>query len=255
MLFTAEAMPISHQPLVSCICVTHNHIDVLKKSISCFQNQTYANKELIVAFTDDNHSAAELVAGLKDPAIKPLVFPSDESITLGEKRNSAIAYASGFYCCVWDDDDWHHINRIIFHVKSLYETGYKSSALSNVILYDHNTDEAYLSATRQGWEQTLFCEKSVFENPELRYLKTERGEDSSLLFNLKKSGWLLTISKPSLYVYVYHGKNTFHRGHWEVNILPWATKFSPQKSLIIKQIVEGKLSNSGAAIELQKFLD
>lgn len=39
--------------MVSCICITHNRVDFLKKAISYFQAQTYPNKELIILYEND----------------------------------------------------------------------------------------------------------------------------------------------------------------------------------------------------------
>ena len=248
-------MLLRDDPLVSCICITHNSIDVLKRSIQCFQDQTYKNKELIVAFDSDNVSTNNFMMGLKDPSIRSLVFPSDTPLTLGEKRNAAIEYANGFYFCVWDDDDWYSTNRLEFQVRSLAGTAFQSSVLSRIILYDEKTNEAYLSATRWAWEQTLLCQKSISANPELRYKNVERGEDSVLLFNLKKYNLLLTINHPDVYIYVYHGKNTFHRNHWEVNIVHWAKKLSREHATFIQKILAGSTPNAEASIVLGNFFN
>jgi glycosyltransferase involved in cell wall biosynthesis len=247
-------MLVDNQPLVSCICITHNHVDFLKRSVRCFQYQTYPNRELIVAFSSDNHSAAEFLKQINDRSIRLLIFPSSQSITLGEKRNMAIEYSSGVYWCVWDDDDWHNTHRIAYYIKALSGTIFKSAALSSVLLFDQTTNEAYVSGTRYAWEQTLICERTLFQNPDLRYLKTARGEDSSLVASLKKDNFLLTISNPALYIYVYHGRNTFHRGHWEVNILPWAKKLLPPQSNLVHRILQGQLANREEAFEVEQIL-
>jgi hypothetical protein len=127
--------------------------------------------------------------------------------------------------------------------------------LSSLILYDTERHEAYLSATRWAWEQTLLCERSVFNNPSLRYATLERGEDSVLVYNLKKNDLLFTAFNPALYVYVYHGKNTWPRKHWEENLIRWATKLSNEQSRVVQQILEGKSDNRNAAHELEKLFN
>lgn len=246
-------MPHFSSPLVSCICISHNNLDLVRRSIRCFQGQTYPFRELIVAFISENKSIPIFLEGLRDPRIKPLEIPASPKLTLGEKRNFAIERSKGFYFCVWDDDDWYHPGRIEFQLKSLVGTKYRSSVLSSLILYDIENNESYLSATRWAWEQTLLCEKSVFENPALRYADRERGEDSVLLYNLKKNDLLFTAFNPALYIYIYHGNNTWHRKHWEENLIRWATKFSTDQSLIIQKILEGQASGQTALEELEKF--
>lgn len=38
---------------ISCICVTHNRVDMLERAISCFQRQTHGDKELVILFEND----------------------------------------------------------------------------------------------------------------------------------------------------------------------------------------------------------
>lgn len=40
-------------PEVSCICITHNRVDMFRRAKKCFLNQTYENKELVVLFEND----------------------------------------------------------------------------------------------------------------------------------------------------------------------------------------------------------
>ena len=242
------------RPLVSCICLTHNRVDILRRSVQCFQDQTYSNKELIVGFDEENREAAKFLATLRDPSIKPLVFQPDITISLGEKRNSAIRLASGFYFCVWDDDDWHNLNRLEVQVESLVGSTFRSSILSNIVLFDSMTNVAYVSAMRWGWEQSLLCEISLMNVAGLQYQHINRGEDSALVYSLKHNKLLLATAAPELYIYVYHGKNVFHRGHWEVNLLPWATPLSAEISEIVQRILNGEHSNKTASTMLKQLL-
>jgi len=225
------------QPLVSCICLTHNKIDLLERSVHCFLDQTYSNKELIVAFTADNRTAADLVAQISSLSIKSVIFSTEKKMTLGEKRNLAIRHANGYYCCNWDDDDWHDKKRIQTQLEHLRGTKYKASVLSKILLYDGATGDSYLSATRWGWEQTLFCEKALLENADWQYQHLDRGEDSPLIYKLKQHDLLVSIPLPELYIYVYHSNNVFHRNHWEVNLLPWAEKLLPDRAAVVRESV------------------
>lgn len=224
-------------PLVSCICLTHHSVDLLRRSINCFLEQTYPSKELIVAFVENNTSAADLVAQLNNSSIRAVIFSSEKKITLGEKRNLAISYANGYYICNWDDDDWHDQKRIETQVHHLTNTKYKASTLSKIILYDGTSSDAYLSATRWGWEQTLLCEKSLFDNAEWQYQSLDRGEDSPLIYKLKQQDLLVSIPSPELYIYVYHSNNVFHRNHWEVNLLPWAEKLPEDRAAVVRALL------------------
>ena len=227
-------------PIVSCICLTHNTIELLERSVNCFLDQTYPNKELIVAFTADNKKAAGLVSRIARPNIKAVKFSVERKMTLGEKRNLAIRYAEGNYCCNWDDDDWHDRKRIETQLEYLSGTKYKASVLSRIILYDGVSGDSYLSATRWGWEQTLLCEKALLEKEDWQYQPLDRGEDSPLIYKLKQHDLLVSIPLPELYIYVYHSNNVFHRNHWEVNLLPWAEKLPTDRAAVVRALVSGE---------------
>lgn len=239
-------------PIVSCICITHHHLSYLQRAVHYFQHQRYANKELIVAFQDDNLPTKEWLKLLHDPSIKALELPADSQLTLGEKRNAAINFCKGEYWCTWDDDDFHHPDRLTIQLDSLRESECKSAALSRIILYDATTASAYISAKRYAWEQTVLCERSLFmENPLFRYATKQRGEDSSLLHQLKETSLLLSIDRPELYIYTYHGSNTFHREHWEVNLLPWSKKMKPEDTQVILGLLDGNMSSVEARISFE----
>ena len=229
-------------PLVSCICITHNAVDLLKRSIACFQHQTYSNTEIIIAYTSDNAGTKAFLDQLCDTRIVGLEFP-EQSLTLGQKRNLAIEKSHGFYFCVWDDDDWYSNTRIEFQVQRLKDTSFKCSVLDQLLIYDGKENEAYLSGKRWAWEQTLLCEKSVTQDPLLRYADLNYGEDSELVFQLREKDLLLTIHNPTLYVYIYHGHNTWHRKHWEENILQWGTKLPPGQTILVKAVLDGEYLN------------
>ena len=41
-------------PKITCMCITHNRVHLLKRSMKCFTDQTYANKELVILHTHDD---------------------------------------------------------------------------------------------------------------------------------------------------------------------------------------------------------
>jgi glycosyltransferase involved in cell wall biosynthesis len=233
-------------PLVSCICITHDRIHFLEKSIHYFSNQTYSNKELIVAFALDDMTTENYLASINHPLIRPLRFANDANLTLGEKRNLAIEFSNGFYFCVWDDDDWYGETRIKFQVDTLRGTAFKSSALSSILLFDDLKKQGYVSATRWAWEGTLLCEKGILTR-ELKYAGLNRAEDSPLLFNLKQCDLLLSSFCPGLYIYVYHGNNTSSRDHWETQLLRWANKLSVEQNSAITDILADKMDYHAAS--------
>jgi len=204
----------------------------------------------VIAYAENNLATAEYVRKLGDARIISLAFPTSQKLTLGEKRNLAIAKSNGFYFCVWDDDDFFGRSRITFQVQHLQGTPFRSVALARVLVYDAKRGEAYLSGERWAWEQTLLCEKAVSTDPELRYAQLDHGEDSAFIFNLREHNLLTSFKNSGLYVYVYHGDNTSSQTHWDQNIFGYASKLSQTKSSLVGQVLDGKFSAKKAAIIL-----
>jgi glycosyltransferase involved in cell wall biosynthesis len=234
-------------PLVSCLCITHNDIDLLKRAVDCFFHQTYPNKELILTYTIDNKEASAFIDRLQDPRIIRNEIATISKISLGEKRNLSIEKSNGLYFCNWDDDDWYHNSRIEFQVNSLKQTGYPCSVLSNLLVYDTQTKKAFLSAERKAWEQTILCKKSLIDNDELRYGHLDQGEDSVLLHNLLERDLVQSVYNPGLYIYIYHGKNTWHREHWEQNIMRRGDELTLAQAEILGAILNGHYPNGVAS--------
>jgi hypothetical protein len=51
----------------------------------------------------------------------------------------------------------------------------------------------------------------------------DRGEDTPVIAQLQSDNQLAMIDRPDLYIYVYHGKNSCDRQHWEANLLRFST--------------------------------
>lgn len=43
---------------ITCMCITHNRVHLLERSMNCYQNQSFENKELIVMHTNDDLQTA-----------------------------------------------------------------------------------------------------------------------------------------------------------------------------------------------------
>lgn len=85
------------KPLVSCLCATHGRYSVLQEAVSCFLEQDYENKELIIL----NNHEVPIVCNL--PQVR--VINGEHYPTLGDCRNRLLELANGLYVRTWDDDD------------------------------------------------------------------------------------------------------------------------------------------------------
>lgn len=203
-------------PLISCICVTDDRVELLKRAINCFGSQNYPNKELVISYPKKDHHTRSMVEYLlQHSALQILKIEREDQESVGNARNLAIVKCRGDYVCVWDDDDWYHESRLSFQYNSMRTTGlgYNASILRRVILFDHMNHRAYMSFT-YPWENTLMCRKEIILQNQ--YAHSNKGEDTHIIKFLDGKKFLHHIDEaPFLYVYIYHGQNTWDYKHYE----------------------------------------
>ena len=201
-------------PLISCICVTRNKPLMLERAIQCFHAQTYPNKELIILYDDDDVATGFFLGNR--PAVKNIrviCIPRSPDIKLGELRNIAIQAAGGTYVCQWDDDDWFHASRLQYQFQQVATSSYAGCIMTVWTIFDATVNKVYISNKRPG-EGSIFCKKEVLLHT--KYDNTSSGEEAPVIDHLLTSGLLYTIEEvPWLYIYVYHGSNTWDHAHWK----------------------------------------
>src|SRR5262249_2908331 len=146
------------QPLVSCLMVTRGNIDLMRYSLACYRQQTYANRELVIV--------AEPEAGEKVRASIALHESSDITVldaprgwTLGDHRNLAAARARGSILVTWDDDDLSDPRRLDTAVQVLRQTGAAAAFLSRLIVWWPQRRLAAIS-WRRLWEGSIAAWRS-----------------------------------------------------------------------------------------------
>ena len=203
-------------PLISCICITNNRPLLLQKAIACFESQNYPNKELVISYPIDDHHTEQLIQEvLQKEDFKILKISRSTEESLGNARNSAIAKCRGDYICIWDDDDWYHPSRLSFQFNSMQTSGhgYQASILTQLILYDATTQKAYLSFP-YTWDGSILCRKEIILQNQ--YANQDKAEDTHVIKFLEKRRLLHYIQDaPYLYVYVFHGGNTWDYEHYK----------------------------------------
>jgi len=198
--------------LVSCLTVTKQRLDFLPRAVACFQRQSHPDRELIVV-NDADDGTKEYVASLRDEKIV-YVRPDRDDLPLGELRNIALAHARGAYVAQWDDDDWHHPDRIATQVTKLEEAAADICVLERWTLAwpDRNL---FLLSKRRPWEGTMVARKKDLP----AYASVTHGEDSVFVEACRKRGQkVCRLDRPDLYIYVVHGRNTYPPGHFADNI-------------------------------------
>jgi len=208
-------MEISN-PLISCICITNDRPHLLQQAINCFELQTYQNKELLISYPNNDGLTKELIDHHKaEGKLNIIAVERDAEITLGNARNDALYNCNGAYICIWDDDDWHHRDRLSIQFSSMNAIGqnYQASILTHIFLYDYTTHLGYLSFPHH-WEGTLFCKKEMLLQNQ--YADRNKAEDTHVVPFLERSKLLAHIDEaPYLYIYTFHGKNTWPYAHFE----------------------------------------
>ena len=203
-------------PLISCICITNNRPALLRQAIACFESQNYINKELVISYPSNDDQTRQLVKQYIN--INILIIEREPKETLGSARNHALYKCHGDYVCTWDDDDWHHSSRLSFQFNSLHSVGpgFQASVLERIFLYDYTTHLAYLSFPYH-WDGTLLCRKEMLLQNQ--YGNINKAEDTHVIPFLHKRKMLAMIGEsPFLYIYTYHGSNTWPYDHFEMFI-------------------------------------
>jgi len=231
-------------PKISCLCVTHNRVDLLKNSIRCFESQSYENKELVVVYSDADISTCEFLESLANVQIKLVKLSPREGLTLGDLRNISISMSTGEYICIWDDDDWYHEDRLKIQLGEMLDNARQASILFYLLLFDRANKTVYLTC-RRAWENSILCEKKVLVDHNISYPSLDKGEDSLFADQLKIANVLYPIIKPQLYIYCYTGTNTCASAHFDM-LIEKGQKLSKYHSEIVSNIIDGKYSPSEA---------
>jgi glycosyltransferase involved in cell wall biosynthesis len=224
--------------LISCICITKDRPMLLKRSVACFNNQNYPHKELILSYPSSDANTKMLIEELfsgKD--LKFRIIVRDDSESLGQARNNAVAISAGKYICIWDDDDWYHPSRLSVQLYSIInsDSSYNASILTSILLFDQIGGKAFVSFIYH-WENTLLCRKEIIMQNQ--YSLSNRGEDTHIVKFLAGKGLLKYIDDaPFLYIYIYHGGNVWDYNHYEY-FLKNSTQLSSEDTSFFKNIIE-----------------
>lgn len=111
---------VKYNPFVSIICVTFNRRPFMETFFQCIRNQDYPKSRFEIIIVDDgSDKIKDLVLKADIPQLK--YFPLDEKMSLGKKRNYShtLIDKRTKYITYFDDDDYHHPERISHAVDML----------------------------------------------------------------------------------------------------------------------------------------
>ncbi|TYP95023.1 Glycosyltransferase involved in cell wall bisynthesis [Fodinibius salinus] len=203
---------VSETPKVSCLTVTANRKQLMKRAVRCFRNQTHDNKELVI-IDDGNQDLDDILAPLPSQEVTYVKLENKPENTLGKLRNKSLEEANGDFLVQWDDDDWYHPKRIEIQVNKLME-GYDACCLSGSLM--HLDEEPYMNHPYVGYLSNGIPGSIMHRaNADIRYPHTRRAEDTVYLNEWMERRYLqLSDDYSHLFIRCYHGSNTWEKDHF-----------------------------------------
>jgi glycosyltransferase involved in cell wall biosynthesis len=201
---------------------TGDRFRLFARSLRGYLAQTYANRELVIVMSHlsdrDRRVAVRHVRQLARPDIR-LRFVSGNP-ALGRLRNIGIDMAAGDFCCQWDDDDIYHPLRLEIQLRAMWRRKRGGAFLQTLLQFFEKERELFI----QDWSfnpppyDRHPGTGIVVKDPELRYpvrgRHARKGEDAIFMVrHSERHGHTLLRTHPYLYVYVYHGTNTWDYDH------------------------------------------
>mgnify|MGYP001128870154 CR=1 FL=1 len=214
---------MEERPGVSCLLVTRGRPARAMRAIDCFASQDYENAELVIV----SHGAAghrvlvDYARAATRRSVVEAVVP--ETATLGAVRNVSVGIAGGEFVCQWDDDDLYHPQRVSRQLGAIEAVGADVCFMTDQLHYFERTSDLYWC----DWQQlpprgrsrglipnTLFCRRACFTPYPTTGSTAHRSEDAVVMRSLVKRCAVATLHGHGwLYVYVYHGLNTWDESH------------------------------------------
>jgi len=208
---------------VSCVMATLptlKRFAAFKRSVQCYCDQTYLNKELIIVLDPRRGGAQRIrdfVASLNRHDIRVFEF-SGKKVNLAALRNACIQKAQGPLVCYWDDDDLHHPRRLAMQASILNGKSQGAVFLGENLHYFPEEKRIYWTDWRRTAYGCLTGTGLFFKKHCPRHIErgsfADRGEDSVFFVSLARRTPIYVLSgHPYLYVYQFTGQNTFDRDH------------------------------------------
>lgn len=216
-------------PLISCLTSTYGRLSKLSEAVSCFVNQDYENKELIIL----NNHPVPLTCNLNQVKIfNEPIYP-----TLGDCRNRLIELANGDFIRTWDDDDLYMpwtLTQGIEHIKDSVAWKPKKSWFW--------IKEKLPELAENVFEASITIRMDIAKK--YKYLKSSGGnEHETLLEGINKEGGCKNDDVGNMASYVYrwgwgmwHISGTLNSDSIENRTRDWCNKNTDCQDGIIRYI-------------------
>ena len=117
--------------MVTCMCVTHNRVALLRRSINAFSTKLIPIGSWWLSTSRTTKQRDSFLPN-SEKSIHPLEVPAVPRLTLGSLRNIALQAGTGKYVAQWDDDDWYSPERLAEQMRAIRETGKQGCLLSRL---------------------------------------------------------------------------------------------------------------------------
>jgi glycosyltransferase involved in cell wall biosynthesis len=213
-------------PKISCLTVTKNRFDLLKKSIYCYTQQTYKNKELVIISQSDSKVNLQIRNHIDLLNRNDIVFvEAPARLSLGAMRNLSIEVATGSILCQWDDDDLYHPQRVMAQYRALLGKDVVATLYTQHLKLFLDSGKMYWcdwSVEKPQW-RTMLCGSIMFHK-EMFYTfnnhlypecggQSDKEEDMNVLIKFSRIGKLAPVNYGYHYIYVFHGRNVYDLNH------------------------------------------
>ena len=192
--------------------VTANRKALMKRSITCFNLQTYPDKELVIV-DDGIQDLSEALEMIPEEQLTYVKLRQSEDNTLGKLRNVSLEHAKGDFLIQWDDDDWYHPDRIQIQAECLLD-GNDACCLSSALMHldtPQYMHHPYIGRLPEGIPGSIMHRN----DPSITYPHTRRAEDTVFLKKwMEKKYTRLPDTYAYLFIRCYHGKNTWEQKHF-----------------------------------------
>lgn len=201
------------RPLASAVCCTFARPRQLEEAIECFLRQDYEPKEMVIL---NDHPDHELVLDRKYPGVR-IVNAAKRFKSLGEKRNAAMALASGEYLFIWDDDDlslpWRMKNSIDW-LEQFPE--YEGVRGTTSLFSTNNTDYTFFGGVYgQGCFRRAFFDRVKYEEG-VSCGEDWRFEEQAMMFLVDPAPFYWMVCRWGLGIYHISGIGEYdHERNWE----------------------------------------
>jgi len=231
--------PTEMLPLVSVLTPTHGRPALLANAVRMFNAYPYPRKEMIVV--DDSPTPAALPAS---PFVKYIHLK--ERPILGEKHNIAVRAAQGEILVHHDDDDYYNPRRLAVQLEGIvlgrtdisgFPVNYVLDAKAGKFYHFRpgirfnlvNEPDAHI---RFGFhDSTSAYHRRVWEAG-IRYPQWAGGEKLAFANHAIEWGFRHeTLKNFDQFVYVRHGRNTWHYRDWLIHVPTSRPVWFPQETL------------------------